>query len=65
MSEIKESLEKLRKAAESLESTVSSESINGDSVMFLHETLSQVQSHVDEIKQSLSNNSSSPIRYID
>lgn len=65
MSQIKESLDKLREATEALEHNISAQCVDSHSVENLHKTLSQVQDHVEFIKQSLTQHESSPIRYVD
>ncbi|GAA0291745.1 hypothetical protein N9W11_02170 [Psychrosphaera haliotis] len=65
MSQIKESLDKLRQATEALENNIGMNNTQGTNVESLHKSLTEVHEHIEFIKQSLGEDTSSPIRYID
>ena len=65
MSQIKESLDKLRQATEALEDNIGMNNTQGANVESLHKSLTEVHEHIEFIKQSLGEDTSSPIRYVD
>ena len=65
MTEIQDSLTKLRLASEQLDQEVSSDQVDVKVIEDLQKSLLEVHVQVEELKQNIEVNNSSPLKYVD
>lgn len=65
MTDIQDSLTKLRLASEQLDQEVSSDQVDVKVIEDLQKSLLEVHVQVEELKQNIEVNNSSPLKYVD